>query len=73
MSREAARFLYRSSVHSRTPIATSRHLGNGQAQRLFQRRGFCGTPNLKVVKPYLLADIGEGELGFVACGLWEMC
>ncbi|KAF2691203.1 hypothetical protein K458DRAFT_474143 [Lentithecium fluviatile CBS 122367] len=60
MSREAAKFLYRSAVASRAPIAARSPLANASAQRLYQRRGFFGTSNLKVVKPYLLADIGEG-------------
>lgn len=60
MSREAARLLYRSTVANRPAIATGGHLRSIRVQRLCQRRDFTGTPNCKVVKPYLLADIGEG-------------
>ncbi|KAL1607728.1 hypothetical protein SLS60_002664 [Paraconiothyrium brasiliense] len=62
MSREAARFLCRSALVGRTPIAprTEACTLNVQRRRWDQRRGFVATNRLKVVKPYILADIGEG-------------
>lgn len=53
--REAPRLLSRSSAGQRAPIAayTTRW---EQAQK----RGFCGSRARLAVKPYLLADIGEG-------------
>ena len=53
MSREAARLLCRSAL----PIARA----GPRRFDVVQRRGFAGTDRLKVVKPYILADIGEGE------------
>lgn len=64
MSREAARFLYRSALVGRTPIAPRTEactLNVVQRRRWDQRRGFAATNSLKVVKPYILADIGEGK------------
>lgn len=62
MSREAARFLCRSATVNRAPIpgSTGRHFKRTVLPRGEQRKGFHGTHSLKVVKPYLLADIGEG-------------
>jgi hypothetical protein len=64
MSREAARFLCRSAFVGRTPIAPRTEactLNVVQRGRWDQRRGFVATKSLKVVKPYILADIGEGK------------
>ncbi|KAL5393262.1 hypothetical protein DPSP01_000091 [Paraphaeosphaeria sporulosa] len=63
MSREAARFLCRSALVGRTPIPTRTkacRLDVIQRRRWGQSRGFAATNSLKVVKPYILADIGEG-------------
>ncbi|CAI6241807.1 unnamed protein product [Periconia digitata] len=66
MSREAARFFCRSATTAvnRSPIAaagsTCQHFSRTALPRREQRRGFHGSRSLKVVKPYLLADIGEG-------------
>jgi hypothetical protein len=54
--REASRLLCRPTQVQRAPIATRNARRWGQAQQ----RGFCGTKTLLAVKPYLLADIGEG-------------
>jgi hypothetical protein len=56
--REASRLLPRSNIIHRAPIAASR---NANIRIQEQRRGFRGTNRLLTVKPYLLADIGEGE------------
>ncbi|KAF2637014.1 hypothetical protein P280DRAFT_136043 [Massarina eburnea CBS 473.64] len=56
MSREAVRFLCRTSLKRSAPIVAS----GFQGPRRVQRRAFSRTGALKVVKPYLLADIGEG-------------
>lgn len=63
MSREAARLFCRSATASRAPIpsSTGRHFRRTALHGGEQRKGFHGTHGLKVVKPYLLADIGEGE------------
>ncbi|KAF1944511.1 hypothetical protein EJ02DRAFT_371385 [Clathrospora elynae] len=55
--REVSRLLPRSNFVHRPPIAAPR---NANIRIRDQRRGFRGTRNLLVVKPYLLADIGEG-------------
>ncbi|KAF2856245.1 hypothetical protein T440DRAFT_439098 [Plenodomus tracheiphilus IPT5] len=55
--REATRLLSRSNLAQRAPVAAHR---NTNTWRPEQRRGFGGTSRLLVVKPYLLADIGEG-------------
>ncbi|KAL6708442.1 hypothetical protein ACN47E_002705 [Coniothyrium glycines] len=55
--REATRLFSRTGVTQRAPIAASR---TTNTWRHPQRRGFHGTKRLLVVKPYLLADIGEG-------------
>ncbi|USP74227.1 Lipoamide acyltransferase component of branched-chain alpha-keto acid dehydrogenase complex, mitochondrial [Curvularia clavata] len=56
-SREASRIFSRPSLAPRTSIAGRRSANS----RIFdQRRGFGETRKLLVVKPYLLADIGEG-------------
>ncbi|KAJ4296703.1 hypothetical protein N0V90_006751 [Kalmusia sp. IMI 367209] len=61
MSREAARFLRRSAIAAgRAPIAAGGAWRSAEMSKFMQRRGFAGTPRLKVVKPYILADIGEG-------------
>lgn len=53
--REAPRLLSRSSAGQRAPIAAyATRWDQGQ------RRGFCGSRARLAVKPYLLADIGEG-------------
>ncbi|KAF1365044.1 hypothetical protein EJ07DRAFT_98079 [Lizonia empirigonia] len=53
--REAPRLLSRSSAGQRAPIAAyATRWDQGQ------RRGFCGSTARLAVKPYLLADIGEG-------------
>jgi hypothetical protein len=56
--REASRLLSRSNASFNTHIPTSR-----QANICIrgQRRAFHGSRRLLVVKPYLLADIGEGK------------
>ncbi|KAF1968311.1 branched-chain alpha-keto acid dehydrogenase E2 component [Bimuria novae-zelandiae CBS 107.79] len=55
MSREAARFLCRSAF----PIARAGPRSRVQLDAV-PKRGFSGTSRLKVLKPYILADIGEG-------------
>lgn len=45
------------SVWSRSNASPSHHIATRQA---FQQRAFHSTPHLDVVKPFLLADIGEG-------------
>ncbi|KAH9870461.1 hypothetical protein IAQ61_005936, partial [Plenodomus lingam] len=55
--REAPRLLSRSNLAQRAPVAAHR---NANTWRQEQRRGFGSTRRLLVVKPYLLADIGEG-------------
>ncbi|KAF9695889.1 hypothetical protein EKO04_005831 [Ascochyta lentis] len=53
--REAPRLLSRSSAGQRAPIAAyATRWEHGQ------KRGFCGSRARLAVKPYLLADIGEG-------------
>ncbi|KAH6615099.1 2-oxoacid dehydrogenases acyltransferase-domain-containing protein [Boeremia exigua] len=53
--REATRLLSRSSAGQRAPIAAyTARWEQGQ------KRGFCGSRARLAVKPYLLADIGEG-------------
>lgn len=59
MSRDAARFFCRSALAARASIAP--RTGGAEVHRLVLRRGFARTAGLKVVKPYILADIGEGE------------
>ncbi|KAF2131772.1 hypothetical protein P153DRAFT_336384 [Dothidotthia symphoricarpi CBS 119687] len=56
-SREATRLLSQSAIARKAPIAATR---NRNAWQQTQRRGFSRTSKLLVVKPYLLADIGEG-------------
>ncbi|CAN9086986.1 hypothetical protein CUC08_Gglean007881 [Alternaria sp. MG1] len=56
-SREASRVFSRSNLVHRASITVPRN-ANTRIQE--QRRGFRGTKRLLVVKPYLLADIGEG-------------
>ncbi|KAH7388788.1 2-oxoacid dehydrogenases acyltransferase-domain-containing protein [Pyrenochaeta sp. MPI-SDFR-AT-0127] len=59
--REASRLLSRSNLTQRAPIAVTRNANTPvYSWRQEQRRGFGGTRRLLVVKPYLLADIGEG-------------
>jgi hypothetical protein len=48
--------LCRSTQVQRAPVSARNVRRWGQAQQ----RGFCGTNSLLAVKPYLLADIGEG-------------
>jgi hypothetical protein len=55
---EASRLLSQTSVPRRVTIAASH---NTYSWRQQQSRGFNGSQRLLVVKPYLLADIGEGE------------
>jgi 2-oxoisovalerate dehydrogenase E2 component (dihydrolipoyl transacylase) len=57
-SREASRLFSRSNLAQRTSIAGRRSANIRIAE---QRRGFRETRGLLVVKPYLLADIGEGK------------
>lgn len=60
--REAPRLLSRSKVIPRAPIGTSATASTRVLPWKYeQRRGFGETRRLLVVKPYLLADIGEGE------------
>jgi hypothetical protein len=56
--REATRLLSQSNAHSRAHIPTPQR-ANFCIQG--QKRGFHDSRRLLVVKPYLLADIGEGE------------
>ncbi|KAF1840976.1 uncharacterized protein K460DRAFT_321676 [Cucurbitaria berberidis CBS 394.84] len=59
--REVPRLLSRSNIAQRGSIATSRNANTpGYRWKQEQRRGLCETRRLLVVKPYLLADIGEG-------------
>ncbi|KAF1956209.1 hypothetical protein CC80DRAFT_472931 [Byssothecium circinans] len=60
--RASVRILCQSAVANRSPIvsSSSRFQRVVNVPRRVQRRGFSGTGYLKVVKPYLLADIGEG-------------
>lgn len=51
--------LGRHTTHSRASYAC-RHFKTSTAPRQHLRRQFHNSPALKVVKPYLLADIGEG-------------
>ncbi|KAH9865652.1 hypothetical protein J1614_009238, partial [Plenodomus biglobosus] len=55
--REATRLLSRSSLTQRAPSVARR---NAYTYRQEHRRSFGSTSRLLVVKPYLLADIGEG-------------
>jgi hypothetical protein len=57
--REATRLLSQTNVSCSTHIPAARR-ANVCIQE--QRRAFHGSRRLLVVKPYLLADIGEGEL-----------
>jgi len=57
-SREASRLFSRSSLVHRPSITGSRRHPNIRTQE--QTRGFRETRGLLAVKPYLLADIGEG-------------
>lgn len=61
MSREAMRLLCRFAFAKQLAIAAGRLPRNARVQGLCQRRGFAETSTRKAVKPYLLADIGEGE------------
>jgi 2-oxoisovalerate dehydrogenase E2 component (dihydrolipoyl transacylase) len=64
MSREAARLLCRPAFVGRTPVASRTEactLNAVQRGQWDQRRTFVATKILKVVKPYILADIGEGK------------
>ncbi|KAI4625172.1 uncharacterized protein J4E87_005018 [Alternaria ethzedia] len=56
-SREASRVFSRPNLAHRASITTPR---NANIRIHEQRRGFRGTKRLLIVKPYLLADIGEG-------------
>ncbi|PSN72775.1 hypothetical protein BS50DRAFT_541942 [Corynespora cassiicola Philippines] len=62
--REASRLLCRSNAASRVSIASSRQVRTADLP-IRHRRGFGGTRNLRDVKPYLLADIGE--VGITEC------
>jgi len=57
-NREASRLFSRSSLLHRPSITASRRNPNIRTQE--QARGFRETRRLLAVKPYLLADIGEG-------------
>ncbi|CAO2650569.1 Nn.00g018610.m01.CDS01 [Neocucurbitaria sp. VM-36] len=59
--REASRLIARSNIAQRGPITASRNANIPvHSWRQEQRRGFRATKELLAVKPYLLADIGEG-------------
>ncbi|KAF1996237.1 hypothetical protein P154DRAFT_525671 [Amniculicola lignicola CBS 123094] len=58
-SREASRLFRRISTANAIPIPACR-FERGAVPRQCWRRGFHESRSLKVVKPYLLADIGEG-------------
>jgi 2-oxoisovalerate dehydrogenase E2 component (dihydrolipoyl transacylase) len=60
VSREAGRLLCRYTAVNKAPIPACRQFKNASIPRQNARRGFHNSPCLKVVKPYLLADIGEG-------------
>lgn len=62
--REAPRLLSRSSAAQRAPIAA-----HATKWEQGQRRGFCGSRARLAVKPYLLADIGEGMCMKCLCPL----
>ncbi|KAI8936385.1 hypothetical protein NX059_006797 [Plenodomus lindquistii] len=55
--REAPRLISRSNLTQRAPFTAHR---NANIRRQEQRRGFGFTGRFLAVKPYLLADIGEG-------------
>ncbi|KAF2120715.1 branched-chain alpha-keto acid dehydrogenase E2 component [Lophiotrema nucula] len=60
VSREAGRLLSRSSTANRAPIPACHHFKCASIPRQHTHRQFHTSPRLLVVKPYLLADIGEG-------------
>ncbi|KAF2706821.1 hypothetical protein K504DRAFT_536233 [Pleomassaria siparia CBS 279.74] len=61
MSREASRFLCRYATANKVPIhAAARQFKSASVPRQYATRYFSTSRVLKVVKPYLLADIGEG-------------
>lgn len=61
VSREAGRLLCRYSTAQRASIAECRSSKHCALPRRGLRRQFHTSPQWQVVKPYLLADIGEGE------------
>jgi hypothetical protein len=60
VSREAGRLLSRQSITNRASFSACRHFKSHSIPRQQPRRQFHNSPSLKIVKPYLLADIGEG-------------
>ena len=60
-SREAGRLLSCYTTANRAPFAACRQFRSTSIPRQHARRRFHSSPRLKVVKPYLLADIGEGR------------
>ncbi|KAF2472287.1 branched-chain alpha-keto acid dehydrogenase E2 component [Lindgomyces ingoldianus] len=61
VSREAGQLLCRYIVTNKAPITPAcRHFKNASVPRQHPRRLFHASSRLKAVKPYLLADIGEG-------------
>ncbi|KAF2869943.1 2-oxoacid dehydrogenases acyltransferase-domain-containing protein [Massariosphaeria phaeospora] len=58
--REASRLFCRSATSNKGPIAACRPFKSHSIPRQQPGRSFHASPNFKVIKPYLLADIGEG-------------
>ncbi|KAF2276046.1 branched-chain alpha-keto acid dehydrogenase E2 component [Westerdykella ornata] len=60
VSREAGKLLCRYNTAQRASISLCRRTTGYLTPGPHSRKNFHSTPSLKVVKPYLLADIGEG-------------
>ena len=64
LAKEVGSLLGRHTTHSKASYAC-RHFKTSTVPRQHFQRQFHNSPALKVVKPYLLADIGEGVFGSV--------
>ncbi|KAH7114461.1 2-oxoacid dehydrogenases acyltransferase-domain-containing protein [Dendryphion nanum] len=60
VSREASRLLCRPNIANKASIPVSRPFRSYAVSRQQPQRNFHASTTLKAVKPYLLADIGEG-------------
>ena len=66
LAKEVGSLLGRHTTHLKASYAC-RHFKTSTVPRQHLQRQFHNSPALKVVKPYLLADIGEGMFG--VCGI----